>query len=212
MLDPTNYLLPPPSSPTISSISSSDLDTESTGSFFHDRSITLGTLMGVTFQALAFRAPSQSHHRHSAAEASRDDGAAMRRSKKAQKKSIRVAAVAASEEEMHPRWRRRRWWRFCRDDGDFKPASLGEFLEAERRFGDVAFYGGGGGTEEFNGVVVEAHRRNGRTLFADGRVLPPAEADGESAADEAERYALCKFSCCRFQGFALVMERAKSDN
>ncbi|CAN1300077.1 Uncharacterized protein At3g17950 [Linum perenne] len=44
--------LPPPS-PTSSSVSSSDLDTESTDSFFHDRSTTLGTLMGVTFPAAA---------------------------------------------------------------------------------------------------------------------------------------------------------------
>ncbi|XP_020523962.1 uncharacterized protein LOC18436065 isoform X2 [Amborella trichopoda] len=31
-----------------SSISSSDLDTESSGSFFYDKSITLGSLIGVT--------------------------------------------------------------------------------------------------------------------------------------------------------------------
>ncbi|GAB4824391.1 hypothetical protein Ancab_007278 [Ancistrocladus abbreviatus] len=35
-------------SPTSSTDSSSDLDTESTGSFFHDRSITLGSLIGVS--------------------------------------------------------------------------------------------------------------------------------------------------------------------
>ncbi|XVE96866.1 hypothetical protein REPUB_Repub02eG0260300 [Reevesia pubescens] len=35
-------------SPSSSSISSSDLDTESTGSFFHDKSITLGSLIGVS--------------------------------------------------------------------------------------------------------------------------------------------------------------------
>ncbi|KAF3454717.1 hypothetical protein FNV43_RR05165 [Rhamnella rubrinervis] len=35
-------------SPTSSTDSSSDLDTESTGSFFHDKSITLGSLIGVT--------------------------------------------------------------------------------------------------------------------------------------------------------------------
>lgn len=35
-------------SPTSSTISSSDLDTESTGSFFHDKSITLGSLIGVS--------------------------------------------------------------------------------------------------------------------------------------------------------------------
>ncbi|PRQ34027.1 hypothetical protein RchiOBHm_Chr5g0064221 [Rosa chinensis] len=34
-------------SPTSSTDSSSDLDTESTGSFFHDRSITLGNLIGI---------------------------------------------------------------------------------------------------------------------------------------------------------------------
>ncbi|PON44158.1 60S Ribosomal protein [Parasponia andersonii] len=35
-------------SPTCSTDSSSDLDTESTGSFFHDKSITLGSLIGVS--------------------------------------------------------------------------------------------------------------------------------------------------------------------
>ncbi|XP_041025635.1 uncharacterized protein At3g17950-like [Juglans microcarpa x Juglans regia] len=35
-------------SPTCSSLSSSDLDTESTGSFFHEKSITLGSLIGVS--------------------------------------------------------------------------------------------------------------------------------------------------------------------
>ncbi|XP_021289815.1 uncharacterized protein LOC110420769 [Herrania umbratica] len=35
-------------SPSSSSISSSDLDTQSTGSFFHDNSITLGSLLGVS--------------------------------------------------------------------------------------------------------------------------------------------------------------------
>ncbi|XP_022744632.1 uncharacterized protein LOC111295418 [Durio zibethinus] len=35
-------------SPSSSSISSSDLDTQSTGSFFHDKSITLGSLIGIS--------------------------------------------------------------------------------------------------------------------------------------------------------------------
>ncbi|WCJ28292.1 hypothetical protein M5689_009994 [Euphorbia peplus] len=35
-------------SPTCSTDSSSDLDTQSTGSFFHDKSITLGSLIGVS--------------------------------------------------------------------------------------------------------------------------------------------------------------------
>ncbi|XP_039059048.1 uncharacterized protein At3g17950-like [Hibiscus syriacus] len=36
------------SSPTSSCISSSDLDTQSTGSFFHEKSITLGSLIGIS--------------------------------------------------------------------------------------------------------------------------------------------------------------------
>lgn len=175
---------------------------QSTGSFFHDRSITLGTLMGVTFPALAFRAPSQSQQRQGAAEAAGGDGggAGRRRSKSAKKKSSRVAAVAAAEEEMHRRWRRRRWWRFCRDDGDSKPASLGEFLEVERRFGDVAFYGGAAAAAEIEDAVMEAQPRNGRALFADGRVLPPPEADEESAASEAGNGGLCRFSVVSLSG------------
>ncbi|KAF3437144.1 hypothetical protein FNV43_RR19897 [Rhamnella rubrinervis] len=186
MLDPANDLLPPPSSPTNSSISSSDLDTESTGSFFHDRSTTLGTLMGVSFPAITFRAPSQHHRDAHAASPSAAGASALsgsRKSKKPKKKSSASsssAAVVVAE-------RRRRWWWLCRDDGA-KPASLGEFLEVERRFGDGAFYGT---AAELEGVVVAAggQPRNGRVLFADGRVLPPAEADeGTSTAG-----ALCRF-------------------
>uniref|UniRef100_A0A5B7BT29 Uncharacterized protein n=1 Tax=Davidia involucrata TaxID=16924 RepID=A0A5B7BT29_DAVIN len=182
MLDPAaNDLLPPPSSPTISSISSSDLDTESTGSFFHDRSTTLGTLMGVTFPAITFRAPSQHQEANAVAVGVAADavgnvvgGGGGRRSRKAKKAALVVAAAAE---------RRRRWWRLCRDD-ESKPSSLGEFLEVERRFGDGAFYGA---TAELEGVVTQP--RNGRVLFADGRVLPPAQPEeGTSTAG-----ALCRF-------------------
>ncbi|KAH7528544.1 uncharacterized protein At3g17950 [Ziziphus jujuba] len=186
MLDPANDLLPPPSSPTNSSISSSDLDTESTGSFFHDRSTTLGTLMGVSFPAITFRAPSQ-HHREihaasSSAAATPSSMNASGKSKKPKKKKNSAAAVVVVE-------RRRRWWRLCRDDGA-KPASLGEFLEVERRFGDGAFYGA---TAELEGVAVEENqqRNGGRVLFADGRVLPPAVDVDEGTSTTAG--ALCRF-------------------
>ncbi|KAK2973222.1 hypothetical protein RJ640_004232 [Escallonia rubra] len=174
MLDPANELLPPPPppSPTISSISSSDLDTVSTGSFFHDRSTTLGTLMGVNFPAITFRAPSQ--HRDAAAVHAGNIGAGGRRSKKGK----RGAALAAED-----RRRRRRWWGLYRDD-DLKPSSLGEFLEVERRFGD-----GGFAAELEAGADADAQPANGRLLFADGRVLPPADAgDGTPVAG-----ALCRF-------------------
>ncbi|KAK7291353.1 hypothetical protein RIF29_06424 [Crotalaria pallida] len=165
MLDPANELVPPPSSPTISSISSSDLDTESTGSFFHDRSTTLGTLMGVNFPAIAFRAQSQHRDPNSS-------GAAVPGSRRSKKKGM-----AAAE-------RRRKWWQMCRDDdgdGDARPASLGDFLEVERRSGDGTFYGT---AAELEGMVAAGHQqRNGsRVLFADGKVLPPSPVDGDAAA------------------------------
>ncbi|KAJ1438725.1 hypothetical protein SESBI_02995 [Sesbania bispinosa] len=176
MLDPASELVPPPSSPTISSISSSDLDTESTGSFFHDRSTTLGTLMGVSFPAIAFRVPSQNRRDpHSAAAATA--GSRSNASNKKKKRTNAAAAAAVAAE------RRRRWWQLCRD-GDARPASLGEFLEVERRCGDGAFYGT---AAELEGMVAGHQQGNGgRVLFADGRVLPPAaDVDDEAAAAES---------------------------
>ncbi|KAB5524308.1 hypothetical protein DKX38_022057 [Salix brachista] len=173
MLDPRNDMLPPPSSPTNSSISSSDLDTESTGSFFHDRSTTLGTLMGVTFPAITFRAPSQQRH-PTAASSAIDNVVSGGSPGRSTMKRRNLGASAVAER------RRRRWWSLCRDGGGAKPASLREFLEVERRFGDAAL--------EIEGVMVAEHPRNGgvngRLLFADGRVLPPADAvdDGNSSS------------------------------
>ncbi|XP_027121809.2 uncharacterized protein At3g17950-like [Coffea arabica] len=194
MLDPANELLPPPSSPTISSVSSSDLDTESTGSFFHDRSTTLGTLMGVTFPAITFRAPSRSHSQHRQLQTATTNGPVnvCRRNKKAKKN--RAVAMAAEEDERR-RWRRRRWWRFCRDECDCQPSSLGEYLEVERRFGDGAFFGGA--ATELEGVGgIHMQPTDGRVLFANGRVLPPAQVDeAESAAG-----GLCRFSVVSLGG------------
>ncbi|XVF09444.1 hypothetical protein REPUB_Repub07fG0093100 [Reevesia pubescens] len=186
MLDPASDLLPPPSSPTISSVSSSDLDTESTGSFFHDRSTTLGTLMGVSFPAITFRAPSQ-HHRET-----QPTNAALSSTGSKPKKRRAPAFLA----ERLGR-RRRKWWQLCRD-GDVKPASLGEFLEVERRFGDGAFYGAAAELEAVMGTPHDEHQEatNGRTLFADGRVLPPAPPPaGDDDDDDGTSTAgvLCRF-------------------
>ncbi|BBH04189.1 hypothetical protein Prudu_015258 [Prunus dulcis] len=131
MLDPRNDLLPPPSSPTNSSISSSDLDTESTGSFFHDRSTTLGTLMGVSFPAITFRAPSQQRRDPQANSNNNNNnnnnmastsGSGSRKTKKPKKKNAAASSAVGVVAE-----RRRRWWRLCRDDCT-KPASLASFL------------------------------------------------------------------------------------
>ncbi|WOK91929.1 hypothetical protein Cni_G00620 [Canna indica] len=149
-----------PSSPSNSSLSSSDLDTESTGSFFHDRSTTLGTLMGVTFPESAARpARLPSRREHAAA----DGGdAASRRPKQ-----------TASERRRRRNRGRRGWWRLCRDEMA-GPTSLGEFLQVERRLagGEVAdghyVFGDAGGVDAEHVAV------GGGPLFADGRVLPPA--------------------------------------
>lgn len=151
---------------------------QSTGSFFHDRSTTLGTLMGVSFPPITFRAPSQHRDPHSATAGSAAALGGSRRTTKPKKKKNRSAAaadVAAVVAE-----RRRRWWSLCRD-GDTRPASLGEFLEVERRFGDGAFYGT---AAELEGMVMGQQRNNGRVLFANGRVLPPA-ADVDDGAPTA---------------------------
>ncbi|XP_042001644.1 uncharacterized protein At3g17950-like [Salvia splendens] len=166
MLNPANHVAPQPSSPTNSSLSSSDLDTESTGSFFHDRSTTLGTLMGVTVQAITFRATSQ--HRHQEI-----PGSDARRNK-----NNRAAAAR----------QRRRWWRLCRDECDSRRASLGEYLEVERRFG------GGGAAELDEGLVQELQPRNGRALFADGMVLPPAQVVEDLDSSPAAAAGICRFS------------------
>ncbi|CAK9166749.1 unnamed protein product [Ilex paraguariensis] len=150
---------------------------QSTGSFFHDRSTTLGTLMGVTFPAITFRAPSLSQHRQPTTNTAVENsvGDAGRRSKKSKK----IAAMVTEQ-----RWRRRRWWTLCSDYGS-KPSSLGEFLEVERRFGDGAFFGA---AAELEGVDIQPG--NKRSLFADGRVLPPVDVEEEGSSTAAS---LCRF-------------------
>lgn len=135
--------------------------------------------MGVSFPAITFRVPSQNRDQHAAANAAAaGGGGGSRKSKKPKRKTTTAPALVAD--------RKRRWWRLCRDDG-VKPASLGDFLEVERRFGDGAFYGN---AVDLEGVVAADQQRNGRNLFADGRVLPPAQTEEEASAAGA----LCRFS------------------
>ncbi|KAG7582368.1 hypothetical protein ISN44_As08g019720 [Arabidopsis suecica] len=193
-----------PSSPTISSVSSSDLDTESTGSFFHDRSITLGTLMGFSFTAtmpIPFRASS---HRHVSPSVAISRASSSNARRHHQRK--RPPSNSAETDQRH---RRRKWWRFCRDDdddaagngihrgtGDSKRSSLGEYLEVERRFGDEAVYGSA--EAELDGAVVARYQdqqpgMGERALFADGRVLPPASVEAVTGEGTPVASALCRF-------------------
>ncbi|XP_023731057.1 uncharacterized protein At3g17950 [Lactuca sativa] len=194
MVDPAMELLPPLSSPTISSISSSDLDTESTGSFFHDRSTSLGTLMGVatTFPTITFRVPSQRRDTTPTvtlgSTPSNGNGNAVGFGGRRRRKSNAVDLVS---ERRRKRLRRRRWWWLCSGE-DLKPSSLGEFLEVERRFGEEALFDGEAvmNTDEDN-----RDRDNEGMLFADGRVLPPPQPPS-SDVDEGPTSvcSLCRFS------------------
>ncbi|XP_020578038.1 uncharacterized protein At3g17950 [Phalaenopsis equestris] len=150
-----------PSSPTNSSTSSSDLDTMSTGSFFHDRSTTLGTLMGLTspgIQPTPIRAASGRRATAAAAAVLRGDGSG--RKTKA---------------------RRAGCWRLC--GGDVGPTSLEEFLRAERRLGENFMCGDvvvaeGGGRLFMDGRVlpppaassVGRRRREGEASGSIGRL------------------------------------------
>uniref|UniRef100_A0A453RAP8 Uncharacterized protein n=2 Tax=Aegilops tauschii subsp. strangulata TaxID=200361 RepID=A0A453RAP8_AEGTS len=129
----------------------------STGSFFPDRSTTLGTLMGVsTFggagvqRRLTRAAPGQESERPTRAATEERDG--------------RRAGG----------WRRRRrrrggsWWRLCRDDASGPPTRLGEFLDMERQHAGADFLCAG--PQEPDPPSVAA-----TPLFEDGRVRPPQQ-------------------------------------
>ncbi|PWZ19166.1 hypothetical protein Zm00014a_001336 [Zea mays] len=161
-----------PTSPSAdSSPSSSDLDTESTGSFFPDRSTTLGTLMGVS----AFGG-----RRAQAAGEGSAEGP--QRAALGHGEEARGAAV----------WRRRRrrrrrrgsWWRLCRDHGA-PPTSLGEFLDMERQLAGADFLCDGSG--------AGASGRETAALFENGRVRPPPQP-AATAAEERGRWRLLRAS------------------
>ncbi|XP_010906937.3 uncharacterized protein At3g17950 [Elaeis guineensis] len=171
-----------PSSPSNSSVSSSDLDTESTGSFFHDRSTTLGTLMGVSFREIAVRparVPSWRDHGHV-------DGVGVVGGGGGEGGGRRPKQRGAPEKRRRRNRGGRRWWRLCRDDM-VRPTSLGEFLQVERQLGGAAaagevadghfLYVGGEGVAEHEAVGAGP-------LFEDGRVLPPAGGWTAAAAPE----------------------------
>lgn len=133
--------------------------------------------MGVTLQAITFRASS----RHSQQENPVSAVNGGRRTKKPKKSR---AAAAARQ--------RRRWWRLCRDECGSRRASLGDYLQVERRLSDGGGGGGGGPAAELEEGLVQELPRNGRALFADGRVLPPVEVVEESSPRATAGF--CRFA------------------
>ncbi|XP_062217548.1 uncharacterized protein At3g17950-like [Phragmites australis] len=145
----------PSSSSAETSPSSSDIATESTGSFFRDRSTTLGTLMGVS---LADEEQGQGRD-----QPGRDAGEGT--------ETPRAPAHEGWGWRWRRRWRGRRaggsWWRLCRDDIRVTK-SLGHFLDMERQLSGAGLLCGDGGGDRDESAAP--------TLFESGRVRPSAAA------------------------------------
>ncbi|KAJ8457842.1 hypothetical protein OPV22_030768 [Ensete ventricosum] len=137
-------------SPSSSSSSSSGLDTESTGSFFHDRSsITLGSLIGIT--------------------------SILDLSNRSLRRSRRQENPRATKNS-----KTKTWFSLCSRtqlSGDVTDAapSLGSFLEAERRASDAHQVRNNGVsiTYELEGLAESRPAPEPNTVFSDGLVLPP---------------------------------------
>ncbi|XP_019199024.1 PREDICTED: uncharacterized protein At3g17950-like [Ipomoea nil] len=144
-------------SPASSTDSSSDLDSESTGSFFHDRSTTLGSLIGVS------RIVNLS-----------------RRSTRGRPSSVEANQVVGKKYTRRPgaAW----CFSLCprnSTDGESairsNTASLGHFLAVERRAGNghrrshhsPLIYG----PDEY--ALVQHDRESSNSLFANDRIAPP---------------------------------------
>ncbi|KAG2661337.1 hypothetical protein PVAP13_1KG499700 [Panicum virgatum] len=136
---------------------------QSTGSFFRDRSTTLGTLMGVS---LADEEPGQAQDHQPGRDAG--DGT----------ETPRAPAHEEEGRRWRRRWRRRRWrsagagwWRLCRDDAR-TPTSLGHFLDMERQLTGAGLLCGDDGAGETDAAAVSP------VSETDGRVrVRPAAAE-----------------------------------
>lgn len=160
-------------SPSSSSDSSSDLDSQSTGSFFHDRSITLGNIMGVS----------------SILELSR-------RSLRRGKMTSRTPSLG-TKTKSNPKFKS--WcFGFClcqRDKFDVIDVSrnniipLGHFLEVERRADQVHRQGQHSpliyGVDEL--TLAQPFGETSNSLFVDGRIVPPTKSSPWSSIDTNTR-------------------------
>lgn len=154
-------------SPSFSSHSSSDLDTESTGSFFYDKSITLGSLMGLKS----------------------DVGVSPRVVVHAQELTSREPEAPRSRQNTRSK-KSKSWWRLCRDSDDcdchrnINP-SLEQFLEEERRTT------GSNREGMYINILYDeftaGHDFTARNLlFSEGRILPPHSAHSRQQASSTD--------------------------
>uniref|UniRef100_A0A6N2N2G6 Uncharacterized protein n=1 Tax=Salix viminalis TaxID=40686 RepID=A0A6N2N2G6_SALVM len=140
MLDPRNDMLPPPSSPTNSSISSSDLDTEK-----HNIRHSNGCHIPC-------------HHFQSTFPATHPTAASSAIDNVVNGGSPGRSTMKEKEPGGFCRWRSggEGGGGACAEMEVGQAASLREFLEVERRFGDAAL--------EIEGVMVAEHPRNGGVM------------------------------------------------
>lgn len=139
-----------------SSDSSSDLDTESTASFFHDKSITLGSLIGIT-SILEFSR--RSTRRRTIVETKIRDNKKSINSNKSRTwlfslcSKLSTDAVSMNNINCAP--------------------SLGHFLEAERK---AAATNNSYGLDDFNQLSDHSNVNN-NSLFIGGQIAPPPHDD-----------------------------------
>ncbi|XP_025888648.1 uncharacterized protein At3g17950 [Solanum lycopersicum] len=167
-----NTLITASPSSSSHSHSSSDLDTESTTtSFFHDKSITLGSLIGIT-SILEFSR--RSTRRRTIVETKIRDN---NNNKNKKKKSININSNKS------------RTWLFslCSKlttdavniNSINSAPSLGHFLEEERKA--AANNNINYGLDDFNQLLDHDHSNlNNNSLFISGQIAPPHDNDDES--------------------------------
>ncbi|KAI6671113.1 hypothetical protein NL676_005998 [Syzygium grande] len=163
-------------SPTSSTDSSSDLDTESTGSFFHDRSITLGSLIGTSTMLELSRRSTRIRKPEAI------------KNKKSSKPRIWLfslcSGVSTDVENMD----------------DAAAQSLGHFLAVERRAASECTRIGRSPIMYGPDEIVIAQRESGasNSLFVDGQVAPPRASPGLEEGDDGHGASLILCCACGY--------------
>jgi len=155
-------------SPSFSSYSSSDLDTESTGSFFYEKSITLGSLMGIKSGV----------------------GRLSPRVVRGQEIPSRESEVPRSRQNTRFK-KSKSWWRLCRDSDDYDShrninPSLEQFLEEERRITDSNREDGMYINIMYDDFTAGHDFAARNLLFSEGRILPPQSAHSRQQASSID--------------------------
>ncbi|XP_009611536.1 uncharacterized protein At3g17950-like isoform X1 [Nicotiana tomentosiformis] len=159
-------------SPSSSTDSSSDLDTESTASFFRDKSITLGSLIGIT----------------SILELSR---------RSTRRRTVVVEPILRDKKKINNNKSRTWLFSLCSklstdavNINNNSTPSLGHFLEAERR---ASASNNAYGPDDFNQL---SDSKMNNSLFIGGQIAPPNESrKGLFEQDENGHGSPMIFSC-----------------